>query len=374
MTLAANAITTVAKVQDFTGISQVLSDAFEIYNNSGSNTTATVAVSDTTLVTVGSTTGTDTFTLANAATDTMAELTAAITALAEGWQVNLLCAGTVVSDLLIPLPAQSAYGQSNTLRLQFNNTGLLEELINRASDAIENYLNTVVKAQTDLRQYFDSARKVIRANNWPLTSVSRIAYGSETAFSIEASDSTDLRATVEVQDDQIALTRINSAGASVAVTRLFSASATASALVTYINTQAGWSATLEQDCPTADLWRMAGKDALTESVDICFPPTTASAEFVDEEAGLIHLVYPICERGQIIHNAGYSTIPDDIEHACIMLVQELYNARSRDSGLQSESIGSYSYTRVTPAAGDAANVMTPTIKALLAPYKRPIVG
>lgn len=372
MALAANAIITLSELQDYTNISQVLSDAFEIYNNSGSNTTATVAVSDSTLTLVGSGTGTDTFTLANASYDTMSELTAAITALSEGWQVLLLSASTASSDALVPFPATSVYGQSNTLRLQYNNTAFLEELINRASDMIEQFCNSIIVAQSNLRQTVEApVRRIIRLDNWPVTAVSRFACGSEVAFTVQATDTTDLRATVEVQDDQICLRRINSSGTGVDVTRTFANSATASAMVTYIASQTGWTATLSNDCPTVDLWRMAAKGALDGAVDICFPPTEVAADYVDENGGMIYLTYPLNERGQVIVSSGYSTVPDPIKQACILLVQALYNERGRDGAMQSENIGSYSYSR--SSGSDEMGLFTPTIRSLLMPYRRPLL-
>lgn len=376
MALATNAITTVARVQDYMGLTQPTGDAIDIFHDGTDSptpsTTATVTVTDTTLTLIASgSSGTDSFTLANASYDTMSELVAAIVALASGWNATLLCPGTVSSTLLIPAPATNAFGQSNSIRLRFENTALLEELINRASDAIENWLHTIVKAQTGIREYVAGGRRTIGLRNWPVTAVTRVAHGPEIAFTIQNTDDTALRATVEVQDDKIVLTRIASAGTVDVATRAFADSATASAFASYISgLDNDWEVTVHNDCLMADLYRVAGREATSSALNIEYPATTADVEHVDEESALLHLVSPICERGQVQYDAGYSTIPDDIEHACIMLVQELWNARGRDGTLQSETIGSYSYTMSNVSTETVRSYMTPAIKALLQPYRR----
>lgn len=46
------------------------------------------------------------------------------------------------------------------------------------------------------------------------------------------------------------------------------------------------------------------------------------------------------------YTAGYSTIPNDLEEACIILATYMYNAR-KSTGLKSETLGEYSYTKET---------------------------
>jgi len=53
------------------------------------------------------------------------------------------------------------------------------------------------------------------------------------------------------------------------------------------------------------------------------------------------------------YTAGYATVPDDIEQACIEIAAMMYRDRRRDAGLASESLGDYSYTRANRAEVDA---------------------
>lgn len=50
------------------------------------------------------------------------------------------------------------------------------------------------------------------------------------------------------------------------------------------------------------------------------------------------------QRWEIEYEAGYTTIPGDIEQAVIFAVQDWYGQMERDGAFQSERIGDYSYT------------------------------
>jgi hypothetical protein len=44
------------------------------------------------------------------------------------------------------------------------------------------------------------------------------------------------------------------------------------------------------------------------------------------------------------YTGGYSTIPADVEAACLQLVQWMYKQTRRDPGLSSERLGDYQWT------------------------------
>lgn len=64
-------------------------------------------------------------------------------------------------------------------------------------------------------------------------------------------------------------------------------------------------------------------------------------------------VQPWFEQGfdniEVVYVGGYSTIPADLKMACYRLTDLAYAARSRNFGVQSESLGGYSYTNMDPA-------------------------
>jgi hypothetical protein len=65
----------------------------------------------------------------------------------------------------------------------------------------------------------------------------------------------------------------------------------------------------------------------------------------------------------IEYTAGYATVPDDVEQACIEVASMLYRDRRRDGNLVSEGLGDYSYTRAT------AQEMNARLDTLLARWK-----
>ena len=52
---------------------------------------------------------------------------------------------------------------------------------------------------------------------------------------------------------------------------------------------------------------------------------------------------------EVVYTGGYATIPADIKMACYRLTDLAYAARGRNMGIQSESLGGYSYTNMDPA-------------------------
>ena len=53
---------------------------------------------------------------------------------------------------------------------------------------------------------------------------------------------------------------------------------------------------------------------------------------------------------QVVYTGGYATIPADLKMACYRLTDLAYSARGRNFGIQSESLGGYSYTNANPKA------------------------
>lgn len=386
MTLAANAIITVQQFLDFTGQTRVLSDAFTIWHDgtSGTATAATVTVTDTTVVltvTGGANAGTSTLTLSDAANDTLAELCTVITALNKGWQVELLGSGTASSGSLDAFAATSALLQANTITAQYANTSIIEDWINASSQAVDTYLGAPTVAVTDQRIWVDGrGSDTLTVPLRPLTGVKRIAWGAAQAFFVQATDSTDIRATVEVQDSLLRLSRVASSGTETATSLAFSTYTTASALVTQINLTTGWSATLLENCMSLDLHRRGGVDALLVNAECTFPETESRGYFVDEGAGLVTLsngfdywddCFPRFPRSKILVQAdggwALASVPADIVTAAWRLAQSIQNSAGSDSGMQSESLGDYSYTRAQTSA--ATGLIVGDIASLLAPYR-----
>ena len=69
------------------------------------------------------------------------------------------------------------------------------------------------------------------------------------------------------------------------------------------------------------------------------------------------------------YTAGYATIPNDLEEACIQLCVWIYKDR-QSKGLKSESLGEYSYTKETFTGNVIENL---GIDLILEKYRTPII-
>ena len=100
----------------------------------------------------------------------------------------------------------------------------------------------------------------------------------------------------------------------------------------------------------ADTYRVNGDSGVLSRIDPVlgrFPVTafgTVNATFS---------VQPWFDQGfdnvEVVYTGGYATIPADIKMACYRLTDLAYAARGRNMGIQSESLGGYSYTNMDPA-------------------------
>jgi hypothetical protein len=74
------------------------------------------------------------------------------------------------------------------------------------------------------------------------------------------------------------------------------------------------------------------------------------------------------------YRAGYETIPDDLKGVAAMVAKHLVDESSRDSGLRSETIGDYSYTRETGQDLEGKRSSLPgNLLAAIAVFESPLV-
>ena len=243
---------------------------------------------------------------------------------------------------------------------------LIERLINAESSRIERYCDRNFRQQNYREAYNGTGQRRLRLRNFPVSSITRVAIGSKLAFSVSADNTTDLRNVVEIQDDRVLLKRHDSAGSSTETTLTFASKPTASDLVTSITATSGFSATLGSNCLSVDLFRSGGINCLLSPAQFFFPDREdipyrlhedrGTLEFVDSADLIFYgkrtdagLPMPGTFAGILVeYVAGYdglTAIPADLAQACIELVQFAYTNRGENTSMQSETIGSYSYTR-----------------------------
>lgn len=256
---------------------------------------------------------------------------------------------------------------------------LIEEAINAASQGIENYCNTIIKEQTDIREWVSgNGANGLYLRNIPVTTVAYVGYGYRDSLRITHTETADLRATVEVTDTELKLKRINSVGGSAVYTADFTDVSdnylSATLLAANVNSSAtGWSATVVENALCADFHRLSAVDCQNTSVTLTTPETNASIRHVDETHGVLYLKAGKHACGSynylVQYNAGYSTIPTDIQKACLDIVSSMLNNTAQDEALQSESLGDYSYTRAS-TTDMVSGYITGNAAALLSFYRR----
>lgn len=120
--------------------------------------------------------------------------------------------------------------------------------------------------------------------------------------------------------------------------------------VTAVTSVTVYTAGGDSDVLDTDTYRFDGDSGVLSRIDprlARFPVTafgTVNSTFS---------VQPWFERGfnniEVIYTGGYATIPADLKMACYRLTDLAYAARGRNMGIQSESLGGYSYTNMDPA-------------------------
>jgi hypothetical protein len=247
---------------------------------------------------------------------------------------------------------------------------VLEKAIDRATARIESYVGRQILSRTYTEWRSGAGVDEIRLHQWPVSQVTGVWTGAYAALVIGSGDATDIRASISINQETgtpaAVLTRTDSTGVTTTTTHLFSAYPNTSALAVVIGGTAGYTCTLGKNIRTAQLRPRAAGDVVLATVTL-FAADTASEYTYDYDTGRLAIdqswwAYWPLERGimpdavksvLVEYTAGYATVPDDIEQACIEIAAMMYRDRRRDSGLASESLGDYSYTRANRAEIDA---------------------
>ena len=257
---------------------------------------------------------------------------------------------------------------------------LIETLINNVSDQIERWCDRTFVATT-YTEFLDArGTRTIAVENPPIISVDVVAFGARNTLSVSSADTTDLLATIAIEDDQARLHRIASNGTTTTTTLTFSSYPTSSSLATAIDGTAGFDATVEHATPSFMLHRMGGRDVVQTTAYLTSADDAESEYRIDYDRGLIHLrtdSFPRFSDHRLDHHfpnsfqsvlvrysAGYSTIPNALVQAAFELVSDAFRGRDRDRNIQQESVGDYTY-QVRPMAEWSGSVL-----ALLAPFRR----
>ena len=255
---------------------------------------------------------------------------------------------------------------------------ILEQYIDHASAKIERWIGRQIKLRNYSEWYGGNDVRSVRVKQYPINNVVGVYTGLAAGMTITSTVSSDVRLTVSINTDPLGtvangvlapcavLTRTTTAGTTTTDTLLFSTYPTTTSLVAAINAITGYSASVSTAMRCAQLHPRAGGDVKQSAVVLT--GVDVSSEFVyDSYLGIVTIRqdafpmashnarYPSALQSTLIeYSAGYTTVPDDIHQACLVIAGTMYLSRKSDTSLQSESLGDYSYSM---ASADSSRAM-----------------
>lgn len=254
---------------------------------------------------------------------------------------------------------------------------LLEAAIDRASYAIEAYLDRKV-VQRRFREWTTAngyGQLVVK--NPPVGHVHFAGYGALGCMTVSSSVSADLSAVVTVADTRLTLVRVDSSGNETITQINFANHKTASAIASQINATTGFTASVASNCIAQRINRIVGRDLRNAPLLLTYADQSQQDVSGDLERGILFVGrgfddldghFPVGPLSMLVdYDGGFATIPPDMVLACLTLAAQYYNTRGRDTSVQSESFGDYSYTL---AAAATEGTMPSEVASLLSPWKR----
>ena len=255
---------------------------------------------------------------------------------------------------------------------------ILEQYIDHATAKIERWIGRQILVRNYFEWYGGNDVRSVRVKQYPINNVVGVYTGLAAALTIASTVSSDIRLTVSINTDPlgtvsngtlapgVTLTRTTSAGTTTTNTLTFSTYPDTTSLVAAINAITGYSATVSTAMRCAQLHPRAGGDI--KMATVLLTGVNVSSEFVyDSYLGIVTIRqdafpmashnarYPSALQSTLIeYSAGYTTVPDDIHQACMVIAGTMYLSRKSDSSLQSESLGDYSYSM---ASADTSRAM-----------------
>ena len=243
---------------------------------------------------------------------------------------------------------------------------ILEKSIDRASDVVESYLGRKVlsRAFVEWRDTFGKDRIALR--QYPVTGVRFVGVGYNAAITVGASSPLDPAVSITVGDSSVILYRQVSAGTDTTTTLTFATYPTTALMAAAIAATAGFTASVVLNLPSRYMRRFAGRTLRNATVNLEAPDQAVEDYLADFDRGVVYGRQLTGYRAVLIdYTAGYATVPDDIEQACLMVAASIYQGRKRDPNLNSESLGGYSYSLRAPGqATEEARTMLEGYKAL----------
>jgi len=231
---------------------------------------------------------------------------------------------------------------------------ILEQAIDRASNAIRSFCGRNFVSAT-YREFYDSfgAHRLALKQN-PVEKVIFVGAATQSVLSVKMTGSTDIFASVSVDDDHLHLTRVDVNGSESTTDISLATHNTTTELATQISATTGFSADSLVNIPAYHLQRIAGADLMNRTVLIEGFVEGIYDYVANIDAGILYGSFLSQYQSVLVrYTAGYSTIPYDVQQATMMIASRIYKGRFRDPGLSSESLGGYSYSQRSSADIDS---------------------
>lgn len=336
--------------------------AIVLHETQSQNTSSsTVEVKSGSLVLVGNSSGTDTVTFS--ADETLDEVVTAIGTAATGVEaVRIAPDGDEPSTNLLTIPATDIL--NDDLTLYAFSTLLLDQLVDEALARAEAVCRTkLFDDGTPIERTLWREGQHVVLDDAPVNRLDYFSVDSEDAFRVTYTGTGV--GTIEVTEDTV-IVRTRTSGSSVTETEI---SITAqdgdvSDIVSTINGLTGWTATTLNDGRTDVLVRMPSERATSEPVTVERWVEGDDQYRLDRRAGIIHMDSLVLDRwyagqrigGQLYiqYEAGYTTLPPDLEGLILNAAKAGLDAMGQTAGLASEKLGDYSYTLAPGASSSAA--------------------
>ncbi len=251
---------------------------------------------------------------------------------------------------------------------------LLDQLVLRATSAIESYCGRKFQHDTYRERYDGSGDTELYLNQSPITEIKMLSVGSTDVIKLKNTSTDAYNAYVVVNSTSMILT-IQGGGDDGSNTLVLT-DYTLTTLVAAIEALTGWTAALQLSAygiwNAEELLPCSGLEAHDSYANVQAPDVPEYNFKVYADRGGIHLStgFPLGYQNIIVsYAAGYSTMPDDLIQICLDLVNVYYKSRTTDSTVEAEKLGDHSIKYSKEGGGGARDIPTHIAKRL-APYMR----
>jgi hypothetical protein len=239
-----------------------------------------------------------------------------------------------------------------------SNDNFIEVLVHRATDIIENYCQRKFVGRLYAKERHNgTGQNIVYFKNAPVVSVclDELVWDSTAGTVTRDDGGSFIDDGFSTDNNKILIQNSDSNSGLLTLTTVAASSLTFSSSIT--------SDTEDNDVTISNvrsLW--VGDDEIDEDNFDVFEDHIYYSPGFSEGHGNIKLTY----------YGGYATIPDDLEHACLQIVESLYNGNENVGNIQSESLGDHSITYAGGSGGSGAvmSSIQAATKHILDKYKK----